>query len=280
MKSLGNRSKAMIGDLIVNAAGRRNIVRIARFLGNAGRLDGANDIAGNGETMVQQTVISGFPANQSMVVFDVGANVGDWTNQFVLRAAGRSLRLHAFEPVSTTARMFRDNVRHDTVVLNEIALSDRTGSASIAVHGEGLGTNAIVPDSSAAVLYTESIELTTLDEYCRRQRIDQLALVKIDAEGHDLFVLRGARETFTRQGIAVAQFEYNHRWIWSRAFLLDAFEFAAETGYHLGKVTRRGIEFYKGWDKELEKFQEGNYLLCRGDWVARFPQVRWWGDRT
>jgi FkbM family methyltransferase len=164
------------------------------------------------------------------------------------------------------------------VVLNAKGLSDKAGTVQIAVVGEGAGTNSIVPDSRQPVKYFETAELTTVDEYCRLTGISSITLLKIDAEGHDLFVLRGAREMLCGGRIAVAQFEYNHRWIWSRAFLLDVFDLAHETGYQIGKVTRRGIEFYKAWHQELEHFQEGNYLLCRSDWAGYFPRIRWWGE--
>ena len=59
----------------------------------------------------------------------------------------------------------------------------------------------------------------------------RFALVKIDTEGHDLTVLRGARAMLAEHRIAVVQFEYNHRWVFARAFLRDAFEFLADLGY-------------------------------------------------
>jgi hypothetical protein len=36
----------------------------------------------------------------------------------------------------------------------------------------------------------------------------------------------------------------------------------APLGYSLGKLTPRGVEFYPGWDAELETFVEGNYVAC------------------
>jgi hypothetical protein len=41
-------------------------------------------------------------------------------------------------------------------------------------------------------------------------------------------------------------------------------------------ITPQAIEFYESWDAELEKFVEGNYLLCRPDSVERFPRIAWW----
>ena len=275
---LSEGAKSAVGSAIMQVVGRRNLARAARFLTNVARLDVTNNLLENGETLVQDTVIAHTPEDNRLIAVDVGANAGLWTLEFCARCEGREYSVHAFEPVTTTAEIFRNNVRNSAVTLNTTALSDTCGTAQISVHADGAGTNALVPDAAAPVQYVQNVSLATFDDYCEEYGLNHVSLLKTDAEGHDLFVLRGAKGMFSRQRIAVAQFEYNHRWIWSRVFLRDAFDFAGEFGYHLGKVTKRGIEFYGAWDKELEKFQEGNYLLCRGDWMSRFPRIRWWAD--
>jgi hypothetical protein len=117
---------------------------------------------------------------------------------------------------------------------------------------------------------------STLDEYAERSEIARFALVKVDAEGHDLAVLRGARGLLAKHRIAVAQFEYNNRWTLGRFFLRDAFELVQAFGYRVGKLTPRGVEFYPGWDAELETFVEGNYLACAPAVAASLPSVPWW----
>ena len=56
----------------------------------------------------------------------------------------------------------------------------------------------------------EEVAIMTLGLYAGRAGLDQLALVEIGTEGHDLAVLRGARELFASQRISVAQFKFNH----------------------------------------------------------------------
>lgn len=55
---------------------------------------------------------------------------------------------------------------------------------------------------------------------------------------------------------------YNHPWIFARAFLRDAFGLLTAHGYRIGKLTPKGVEFYPGWNAELETFVEGNYVAC------------------
>ena len=105
-----------------------------------------------------------------------------------------------------------------------------------------------------------------------------MTLLKIDTEGHDLSVVEGAGELLRTGSLDVIQFEYNHRWVFSRRYLRDAFELFEPLGYCIGKVTPHAIEFYKGWHPELESFREGNYLACRPEWMARFPRIPWWNE--
>jgi hypothetical protein len=117
---------------------------------------------------------------------------------------------------------------------------------------------------------------TTIDACAEDAGLGQIALVKIDTEGHDLAVLRGARKLLAEHRILAVQFEYNHRWIAARSFLRDAFDLLLPLGYRLGKLTPRGVEFYPGWDAELETFVEGNYVACLPQVAERLPPVAWW----
>ena len=72
------------------------------------------------------------------------------------------------------------------------------------------------------------------------------------------------------------QFEYNHRWVFARAYLRDAFDLLTGLGYRIGKLTPKGVEFYPGWDAELETFVEGNYVACEPRAAEALPAVRWW----
>ena len=80
------------------------------------------------------------------------------------------------------------------------------------------------------------------------------------------------------QAIEVIQFEYNSRWIDSRHFLKDAFDYLRPFEYRIGKITPKGVEFYQSWHPELETFREGNYLACRGEWFKRFTKIKWWNE--
>jgi FkbM family methyltransferase len=273
------RVAAIATDLTCRAVGRRAVVRAARYILSRARLDYPNEMASNGESAVQLWMLRLQPPGEQLHVADVGANVGQWS-QSMLAAASRAgrendLRLHAFEP-DTAAFARLSDVLHAPTRLSRSALSDRQGTSSFHMVAPGAGRNSLYPVPGASQMTQANVVTTTLDRYADQAGVARFALVKIDAEGHDLAVLRGARGLLAAHRIPMVQFEYNHRWIQGRFFLRDAFELLLPLGYRIGKLTPRGVEFYPGWDPDLETFVEGNYLACNPGLVAGLPTVTWW----
>jgi FkbM family methyltransferase len=268
-------------DLACRAVGRRQVVRAARFVLHHARLDIPNDLSTNGESSLQRWIIELSPAGREIHVLDVGANVGRWSSAMLVaaRQGGRlgDLRLRAFEPSSYTFGRLSEELGGQPVSLHQVALSERSGSTVLHVMAPGAGINSLhEPSRPLAGATTEEVATTTLDACAEHAALDQITLVKIDTEGHDLAVLRGARKLLAEHRILAAQFEYNHRWIAARSYLRDAFELLVPLGYRLGKLTPRGVEFYPGWDADLETFVEGNYVACVPQVAGRLPSVVWW----
>jgi FkbM family methyltransferase len=244
-------------DLLSGLLGRRQVVRAARFALHRARLDVPNDPAGNGEHALQRWVLRSLPAEAPITVLD-----------------GR-LRLHAFEPVAETYRLLCDQLPA-SVLVRHLAMSDQSGEITMHVLANA-GTNSLYETSMASsATHPEKAVATTVDDYRSAHDLTSIDLLKIDTEGHDLAVLRGAEKSLRQQAITVVQFEYNHRWVPARYFLKDAFDLLLPLGYRLGKLTPRGMESYPAWDPELETFIEGNYLACTEEFARMLPQVPWW----
>jgi FkbM family methyltransferase len=274
------RVAAITTDFTCRAVGRRAVVRTARYVLSRARLDYPNDLSVNGESALQSWILRFSRAGEQIHVADVGANVGRWSESMLAAAskAGREtdLRLHAFEPDSQAFARLAEALDGGSASLSKTALSDRQGTSVFYVGAPAAGTNSMYPVPGASPAAEESVVTSTLDSYAEQSGVARFALVKIDAEGHDLAVLRGARTLLAEHRIAVAQFEYNQRWILGRSYLRDAFEFLLALGYRVGKVTPRGVEFYPGWDADLETFVEGNYLACDPEVASKLPAVTWW----
>ncbi|MFN2460684.1 MAG: FkbM family methyltransferase [Candidatus Velthaea sp.] len=139
---------------------------------------------------------------RGMQVLEVGANVGFFTVLFA-HAVGTSGAVDAFEPDPALAALVRDNAEingfHEIVCLHELALTDSIGTAEFFTRDRHRGNGTLMPsleqipwnpsDRPAAI----TVRTTTLDAHVAAtgRRPD---LVKIDAEGAEPAVLRGAQE--------------------------------------------------------------------------------------
>ncbi len=266
-------------NLLAAILGRRLSWRIGRSLYMHARREAGSNMQLDGEHLLQRQIFHQFAnSSQKLVLFDVGANIGDWTHYALERAAehgmsGR-LNIHAFEPVPSTFRALEDRINDhplcDSVRLVTSALSSQEGSAEMFIVRENAGTNSLHLDPNRNDLQQIQVETTTIDAYCQQEGIPVIHFLKCDTEGHDMEVILGAQALIEKQNIMVFQFEYNHIWIASRHYLKDAFDFVAELPYDVGRVTPSGIEIYKEWHPELERFFEGNYVLIAASALGWF----------
>jgi FkbM family methyltransferase len=134
---------------------------------------------------------------------DVGANVG-YVSAMGLGMVGPRGAVHSFEPVPAyhecLLRVAQMNPDY-TLIANDFALGDGEGAATIDVPGKTqIGGNSMVPGfvKRERVESTLNVQVKRLDAYLRQNRLSDIALIKIDVEGYELPVLRGASEFFER----------------------------------------------------------------------------------
>jgi FkbM family methyltransferase len=259
--------------------GRSAFYRLGRALYMKARGETPNSISTNGEHFVQQCVASAWESGrmraQRLRVFDIGANVGDWSLALLssLTSTQQShLDLHAFEPTPATfVTLSRRLASVPFVHCEPLALSSDIGVRVLFSKGANAGTNSLDIDRLAEDVERVSVQTTTVARYCRQNRIDHVHLLKCDTEGHDMEVIRGAKEMLDSQAISVLQFEYNHRWIFSRHFLRDAFLAIAGLPYVFAKLQPDRLLIFSEWHPELDRFFEGNYALVHESALPAFP---------
>lgn len=239
--------------------------RVGRKMYMLARGDLQNDLNTNGERYIQQCIVDHF---EHPVVLDVGANVGDWTASFH-SISGRNATVHAFEPVSATYQQLSQNINRLNIesqtITQQIAFSEQAGEIDILVVEDGLGINTLEFDERMkfTAQRLEKVTTTTIDDYASRFGIPRINLLKIDTEGHDLAVLRGAKQLLAESSIDVIQFEYNYRWIYARNYLKDIFDEILTEDYIFGKILPDHVEIYSEWHYEMDRFFEANYVLIK-----------------
>ncbi len=122
-------------------------------------------------------------------ILDVGANIGNHSVYWA--RSGRHVR--AFEPNHDVHLVLRQNVEMngltERITLHELALGEEEGFGRLAALLPGnLGAMAVESDPAG------SVRVTPLDGL----EVESCDLIKIDVEGHELDVLRGAVRTIGR----------------------------------------------------------------------------------
>ena len=159
------------------------------------------------------------------IAIDVGANVG-WHTLLMAARTGSSGRVYAFEPNDSTRRRLVSAVEANNfmqVTVDGRAVADRSGvsgfQAPLAGHvWDGTGRLTAGPGQDGLEGQerregqTTTTECTTLDAFVAERHIDRLAFLKIDVEGWELSVLRGARHVLTALRPVVV-FEYDAAYV-------------------------------------------------------------------
>jgi FkbM family methyltransferase len=172
---------------------------------------------------------------------DVGANVGDWTalvRQHAPHAAGL-----LFEPSTAALRKLRHRFGNQRGIdIVDAAVAAEPGEADFFEEPDAGESSSMVPGHAPAGSSARRVRVTTLDDELDRRGVERVDLMKVDAEGYDFEVLRGALRYLREHRVAVIQFEYNRPWARAGATLAGAIGMLAEHGYETLLLRDDGLE--------------------------------------
>lgn len=227
---------------------------------------------GNGEQFLARSLAPGCE-----FFIDVGANVGEWTDSMLV-ANGNMPRGLLFEPNHATfVELHKKYAAQRNLTPIEAAVSDYDGEADFFEEAACGRTSSLSGVNARPDAIRRKVRITTLDhevEACGWPRVD---LLKIDAEGHDFYVLRGARRLLEKGKISVLQFEYSMESAATGATLAGAYNFLEAFGYRVFilrpdglydfNVRRYGETFaYANFVAVRRDRQQAIAALIRGDW--------------
>lgn len=256
--------------LFNNLFGKKSLQRAFRhvyLLGLKGMNYGrASDYNHNGEAWLVDAIRQ-MVTSPTAVLFDVGANQGVFAKHLIRAWQGLNYRLYAFEPSVTTFGILQNQVVDlPYVKLVNKGMSDKPGRVDLYFDKEGSGLASLYPRDLAHYRIDfsskETVEMTTLDQFCLQEKIERIDFLKLDVEGHELSVLRGGSRMMSEGRVHIIQFEFGGCNIDSRTFFRDYFNYFKDN-YNLYRVLSDGLEPLTMYNERLEVFQSANYLAVR-----------------
>jgi FkbM family methyltransferase len=152
--------------------------------------------------------MSKFIKSKQPMILDVGANKGQTIN--TLNDEFKSCFIHSFEPSPSTFKILKDNTTKmknvsvwncgmgsetNNLFLNENTYSDMSSFLELDAQGWG------------EINSKTSVKVTTIDDFCREQNIEKIDILKLDTQGFELEILKGAKSTFLKNKIGLLYFE-------------------------------------------------------------------------
>ena len=201
---------------------------------------------------------AGLTNDASLVLFDVGANFGDYTNAFLKQS--KNVEIHCFEPSQFAFRTLTEKISTKNVYHHKVALSDSSGTQTLFYDFEGSGLASLskrdLSHTGIEFGSSEMVNVDTLDNWASKYGIIP-NLLKIDVEGFELQVLKGAEKTL--KFVKVVQFEFGGTSIDSRHFFKDYWDFFKMKNFRLYRLTPLGLKKIARYSEELECFKFSNY---------------------
>lgn len=140
------------------------------------------------------------------IIFDIGANTGQSASSY-LSLSPLSI-IYCFEPILKTFNELKFNMNgKKQVKCFQLAFGSREGSATMI--SNGISTMNCLVDENHLGLdeQTELVSILPLDGFCEANNVDHISYLKIDTEGADLDVLKGADKMLATKSVDFIEVE-------------------------------------------------------------------------
>jgi len=215
------------------------------------------------ETFHRHCRLSKILTTESRHIFDVGANIGQSISRY--RDIFPGCFITSFEPNPTIFSQLEKNWGSEPgITLNRVALSDFTGHAPFFLTRVSEASSLLRPTKRMIELSTErkydhetvKVPTMTLDRYCRSNNIRNIDVLKLDVQGAELSVLKGAKNLLKAGNVKIIYSEVIFAEIYTdQTRFIDLVSYLNKFNYDL-------------WDI-------GSFLYTRNDrlWVANLTFI-------
>lgn len=203
---------------------------------------------------------------QHPVVFDVGANVGDYAKMLV-KEFNKNSTIYCFEPAGLTYKDLISNTNQfENVHSFNIGLGSKEGEMTLYVDSSESLISSVykrrLDHFEMEMDKTETIKVETIDSFCLNNAIAHINFLKVDVEGHELKVFDGAKKMISAKKIDYIQFEFGGCNIDSRTYFQDFYYFFKDK-YQIYRIVKDGLVKIEDYKESYETFITTNYLAIK-----------------
>lgn len=195
---------------------------------------------------------------------DIGANIGNWSLEFLKYFPGAQIT--AFEPSHATYRDLVQNIsgRHSITTVN-LGCGDQTKTETLYSDELKSGMASLsrrkLTHLGIDFKFEEKVEIVRLDDYFADEEIVSPNVLKIDVEGHELDVLKGAEALLNE--VRIIQFEFGGTNIDSRTYFKDYWDFLTDKSFLIFRMSPRGLIRVDKYSEEDEFFSFTNFVAIK-----------------
>lgn len=186
-----------------------------------------------------------------LIIFDIGANKGEYSRMVQDRNKEKKVKIFAFEPgLKAFADLEKQPFQKDAVLLN-LACGSKNGFGLFHDNKDTAFSSLYLTGSKRS-----KVKMVKLDTIVKQYKIKSIDLLKLDTEGSEKDILLGAAELIKNKRVSILQFEFNSMNIVSKSFFKDFLGLL--NGYSLYRLLPRGIMKIDSYDPlfhEIFSFQ-------------------------
>jgi FkbM family methyltransferase len=195
---------------------------------------------------------------------DIGANIGSYTKTLLNKTNATVI---SFEPLPTAFQELTAQTAAfgDRVIIENLGVSDKNTNLTIHYSPSALAHASFSEDVKKVPYVSNEMQadvaVVTLDSYCSTNSIDVIDFIKIDTEGYEAEVFRGASETFKKYQPKYIQIEFN----WHQLFRNTSLNYFSELlpNYDVYQLVPNGWAKRDPMDPLSNIYQFSNFVFVR-----------------
>ena len=243
---------------------KNKLKAVSQIVFNRIENNGNADFKTNGEKVFIDNLMNAFSQDKKKrIVFDIGANIGEYAQMILDKFVKFELDLHLFEPTKGCFDIVSSKfLEYPNVALNNFGASNKNVKAKIYYDKEQSGLASLyqrnLDSYNIELNQNEEVFLKRLDSYIEEKCIKHIDFIKIDIEGHELKAFEGMGTYLNGDFVDYIQFEYGGANLDLHTSLMEIYNFLNDRGFKIAKMMPNGLELR--YNPYMDNFNYANYV--------------------